>query len=41
MLGSGVKVNKIYIKQSLSQVIEITEQIEPSFEVYDSSLKKV
>lgn len=41
MLGSGVKMNKIYIKQSLSQVIEITEQIEPSFEVYDSSLKKV
>ena len=41
MLGSGVKMNKIYIKQSLSQVIEITDQIEPSFEVYDSSLKKV
>lgn len=40
MLSSGVKMNKIYIKQSLSQVIEITEQIEPSFEVYDSSLKK-
>lgn len=40
MLSSGVKMNKIYIKQSLSQVIEITEQIEPSFEVYDSSIKK-
>jgi hypothetical protein len=44
MLSSGVKMNKIYIKQSLSQVIEITNQIEPSFdslEIYDSSLKKV
>lgn len=31
LLNSGAKINKIYIKQSLSQVIEITDRIEPSF----------
>lgn len=31
MLNGGLKINKIYIKQSLSQSIEITDRIEPSF----------
>jgi hypothetical protein len=31
MLNAGLKINNVYIKQSLSQTIEITEQIEPSF----------
>ena len=33
MLSAGAKVNKVYVKQSLSQAIEITDRIEPSFEV--------
>jgi hypothetical protein len=37
MLNSGIKVNKVYIKQSLSQVIEITDHIEPSFDFEDPS----
>jgi hypothetical protein len=38
LLNSGAKINKIYIKQSLSQVIEITDRIEPSFDNYENSL---
>ena len=41
MLSTGAKINNVYIKQSLSQTIEITEQIEPSFEIYESGIKEV
>lgn len=27
LMSSGLKINKIYVKQSLSQVIEVTDQI--------------
>ena len=41
MLSAGAKVNKVYVKQSLSQAIEITERIEPSFEVEETASKVV
>ena len=40
MLSAGLKINNVYIKQSLSQVIEVTDMIEPSFEIYDSHIRK-
>lgn len=41
MLSAGAKVNKVYVKQSLSQAIEITDRIEPSFEVEETAAKVV
>lgn len=41
MLSAGAKVNKVYVKQSLSQTIEITDRIEPSFEVEETASKVV
>jgi len=44
MLSTGLKINKVYIKQSFSQTIDIsylTEEIkiQPHVEVYNSDLK--
>lgn len=41
MLSAGAKVNKVYVKMSLSQAIEITDRIEPSFEVEETATKVV
>jgi hypothetical protein len=40
MLSAGLKINNVYIKQSLSQTIEVTDMLEPSFEIYDSHIRK-